>query len=94
MRATNSVSVVFSKSEEKNKNNWSNKGNDPQHWIPKIRTKDKYFPRKVSTCSNCHSKDFSTIFNSFCWIVLPLSFYGHFYNFRISFFVLAEPARL
>lgn len=46
--ATNSVSVVFSRSAEKHKNNWSCKGNGPQHWVPKIRSEDKYFPRKVT----------------------------------------------
>lgn len=83
MTATTSVCVVFSKSGEKYKNNWSNKGNSPQHWIPKIRTEDKYFPRKVTTSSNCHSKDFSAIFNSCCWTVLPVSSYGPFWTIFI-----------
>lgn len=79
---------VLSKSAEKQKNNWNNKGNGPQHWIPKIRTEDKYFPRKVTTSSNCYSKVFSTIFNSSRWIVLPLSFYGHFWTIFIFPFLL------
>lgn len=88
MTAANSVSVVFSISAEKPKNNWSNKGNGPQHWIPKITTEDKYFPRKVTVSSNCPSKVFSTIFNSSFWIVLPLSFYSHFWTIFIFLFLL------
>lgn len=52
----------------------------------KIRTEDKYFPRKVTTPCNYHAKDSSTIFNSSCWIALPLSFlWSLFENFHISF---------